>query len=138
MGGVLAKRMVLPVDKFIVAVNENDDFPNFLKTGSYTPVVPSKECSSNAMNVGHPSNLARLIDLYGGWLADERDAKGKVIRKGVLKEKPNMDEMRAYFSSFAITDKEVDQTINKMYEKYKLIIEPHGAVAIAAAEKSQL
>ena len=77
MGGVLAKEMGLPVEKFIVAVNENDEFPSFLKTGEYEPVVPSRNCSSNAMNVGHPSNLARLIDLYGGWLFDERDEKGK-------------------------------------------------------------
>ncbi|MCD6408171.1 threonine synthase, partial [bacterium] len=90
MGGVFAREMGLPVKKFIVAVNENDEFPKFLQTGIYKPVEPSKKCSSNAMNVGHPSNLARLIDLYGGWLLDERDEKGEVIKKGVLKEKPDM------------------------------------------------
>ena len=54
--------MGLPVDKFIAATNENDEFPKFLKTETYTPVVPSRNCSSNAMNFGHPSNLVRLID----------------------------------------------------------------------------
>ncbi len=81
MGGVFAREMGLPVRKFIVAVNENDEFPRFLETGIYSPVVPSRKCPSNAMNVGHPSNLARLIDLYGGWLTDQRDENGSVIKK---------------------------------------------------------
>ncbi|MGC8805155.1 MAG: threonine synthase, partial [Candidatus Ratteibacteria bacterium] len=51
MGGVLAREMGLPVKKFIVAVNENDEFPRFLETGVYSPVVPSRKCSSSAMNV---------------------------------------------------------------------------------------
>jgi len=138
MGGVLAKEMGLPVEKFIVAVNENDEFPNFLKTGEYNPVVPSKECSSNAMNVGHPSNLARLIDLYGGWLTDERDEQGRVTAKGILKQKPDMERLRKDFVSFSITDKEVDETIKEIYHKYKIIVEPHGAVALAAAKISNL
>ena len=138
MGGVLAKKMGLPVEKFIVAVNENDEFPDFLTTGNYTPVIPSKECSSNAMNVGHPSNLARLIDSYGGWLLDERDEKGRVTKKGVLKEKPDMQKLREDFESYSITDSEADETIKKVYEKYKIILEPHGAVAFKAVEKSNL
>jgi len=138
MGGVLAKKMGLPVEKFIVAVNENNEFPNFLTTGNYIPVIPSKECSSNAMNVGHPSNLARLIDLYGGWLLDDRDEKGRVTKKGVLKEKPDMQKLREDFESYSITDSEADETIKKVYEKYKIILEPHGAVAFKAVEKSNL
>jgi len=137
MGGILAKEMGIPA-KFIVAVNENDEFPNFLKTGEYKPVVPSKECSSNAMNVGHPSNLARLIDLYGGWLTDERDSSGIVVKKGVLVEKPDMDKIRGDFISFSVTDDEVDATIKDIYSKHKVILEPHGAVGIAAVEKAKL
>jgi threonine synthase len=138
MGGIIAKEMGLPVEKFIVAVNENDEFPNFLKSGNYKPVVPSKECSSNAMNVGHPSNLARLIGLYGGWLTDERDEDGKVIKKGVLKEKPDMEKMKKDFISFSIKDKEVDETIKDTCNKYNIMLEPHGAVAIAAVNKANL
>ncbi|MBW2975129.1 threonine synthase [Candidatus Woesearchaeota archaeon] len=138
MGGVLAKEMGLPVERFIVAVNENDEFPNFLKTGEYEPVVPSKECSSNAMNVGHPSNMARLIELYGGWLIDERNEKGEVIRKGVLKERPDMEALRRNFLSFSISNEEVDQTIKEVYERYDILLEPHGAVGIAAVEKAKL
>ncbi len=133
MAGVLAREMGVPIERFIVAVNENDEFPKFLKTGIYKPVVPSKKCSSNAMNVGHPSNLARLIDLYGGWLTDERDAQGRVIRKGVLKKSPDINLMRKHFVSFSINEKIVDTTIKEFYEKYGIIIEPHGAVSVAAA-----
>ncbi len=138
MGGVLAREMGLPVEKFIVAVNENDEFPNFLKTGIYNPVIPSKKCPSNAMNVGHPSNLARLIDIYGGWLTDERDTNGKVIRQGVLKIQPDMERMRKDFISFSISNVETDATIRHVYEKYKVLIEPHGAVGFAAAFKAKV
>ena len=138
VGGILAKEMGLPIEKFIVAVNENDEFPNFLKTGIYKPVVPSKKCSSNAMNVGNPSNLARLIDSYGGWLLDERDENGKVIKKGVLKEKPDMEKLRKDFVSFSITDEEVNETIKEAYNKYNTILEPHGAVGFAAVKKAAL
>lgn len=138
MGGVFAREMGLPVKKFIVAVNENDEFPRFLETGIYKPVEPSKKCSSNAMNVGHPSNLARLIDLYGGHLMDERNERGEIIKKGVLKEKPDMEKLRRDFISFSITDREVDETIINFYRRYKIIIEPHGAVGIKGVEKANL
>ena len=138
MGGVFAKRMGLPVRRFIVAVNENDEFPNFLQTGEYRPVIPSRECSSNAMNVGHPSNLARLIDFYGGWLTDERDSEtGKVIKKGVLKIVPDMEKLREDFVSYSIKEDEVDEVIVRFYKQYKVLVEPHGAVGIKAAEKAR-
>ncbi|MCM8777262.1 MAG: threonine synthase [Candidatus Omnitrophica bacterium] len=138
MGGVFAKRMGLPVRRFIVAVNENDEFPNFLHTGQYRPVVPSRECSSNAMNVGHPSNLARLIDIYGGHLTDERDREtGKVIERGVLKKMPEMERLRNDFIAYSIKEDEVDEVIVRFYKQYKILVEPHGAVGIKAAEKSE-
>jgi len=138
MGGILAKEMGLPIKKFIVAVNENDEFPRFLETGHYEPVVPSRNCSSNAMNVGHPSNLARLIDIYGGWITDERNENGKVTKQGVLKQKPDMERMKNDLISFSITNEEVDETIKSFYDKNKIIIEPHGAVGVAAYEKSNI
>ena len=75
MGGFIAKRMGLPIKKFIAAVNENDEVPIFLKTGKYKKLVPSKKCLSNAMNVGHPSNLARIVDLFGGVMEGHRSAE---------------------------------------------------------------
>ncbi len=53
--------------------NENDEFPNYLRTGVYEKVSPSRACLSNAMNVGHPSNLARFFELYGGTVDRNRD-----------------------------------------------------------------
>ena len=135
MAGVIAREMGLPVEKFIVAVNENDEFPKFLHSGTYEPVEPSKKCSSNSMNIGHPSNLARLIDLYGGWLYDKRNKKGEVVKKGVLKKKPDMKKMRKDIASFSITDEEVRNTIKEVYIKYKILLEPHGAVGWCALQK---
>ncbi len=83
MGGMLAVKMGLPVKKFIIATNENDEFPEFLNTGIYKKIVPSKNCISSAMNVGHPSNLARLVALYGG-VMDEL---------GEISKMPDMDLM---------------------------------------------
>lgn len=57
MGGLIAMRMGLPIRRFVVATNENDEFPVFMRTGVYKPIRPSRNCISNAMNVGHPSNL---------------------------------------------------------------------------------
>jgi threonine synthase len=125
MGGVIAREMGLSVSKFIVATNENDEFPKFLKTGQYFPIVPSRNCLSNAMNVGHPSNLARLIWLYGG----NMDASGNLLNL------PDMDKMREDFLAVSIDDRITKYTILKTYEERDLLIEPHGAVALAALEK---
>jgi threonine synthase len=124
MGGLIAQNMGLPVKKFIAAVNENDEFPNFLQTGTYKKVEPSKNCISNAMNVGHPSNLARLIDLYGGHI-DEN---------GNIHNKPNMDKMRQDITSYSISDQETKETIKNAYTRFELVLEPHGAVGWAALQ----
>jgi threonine synthase len=113
--------MGLPVQKFIAAVNENDEFPKFLEGEKYSKIEPSKACLSNAMNVGHPSNLARIIDLYGGHL-DE---------KGILKKTPNMDLLRQDIWSVSISDEKTKETIKNAYEKTKAVFEPHGAVGWA-------
>ena len=76
MGGLIAREMGLPVKKFIIATNENDEVPEFLRTGSYKPIIPSRNCISSAMNVGHPSNLARIVALYGGIM----DNTGEIIK----------------------------------------------------------
>ncbi|TFF98168.1 MAG: threonine synthase [Promethearchaeota archaeon] len=122
MGGLIAHKMGLPIKKFISAVNENNEFPNFLQTGTYQKIEPSKNCISNAMNVGHPSNLARLIDLYGGQM-DE---------KGNIHEQPNMKEIRNEIVSYSISDELTKETIMSFYKNYNKIIEPHGAVGWAA------
>jgi len=124
MGGLIAKKMGLPVHKFIAAVNENDEFPKFLETGKYQPIRPSRNCLSNAMNVGHPSNLARLIDLYGGQM-DE---------KGIIHKMPDMDSIKKDVFSVSISDDETRATIKDVYQNHGVILEPHGAVGWAGLE----
>ncbi len=124
IGGILAKEMGLPICKFIVAVNENNEFPKFLKTGIYNPISPSIVCPSTAMNVGHPSNLARLIYVYNGQI----DEKGRISRM------PDMKKLRNDIFSVSISNSATMKTIKQTYEEYKIILEPHGAVGFAALQ----
>jgi len=96
----------------------NDEFPTFLNTGTYNIISPSLNCMSSAMNVGHPSNISRVVALYGGAM-DE---------KGNISKMPDLDEMRKDMVSYSVTDKETEETIQKAYEKFELLLEPHGAV----------
>lgn len=121
MGGILAMKMGLPVKKFIIATNENDEFPKYLKSGKYDKIEPSRNCISSAMNVGHPSNLARLVALYGGMM-DE---------KGNIHQAADMELMRKDIFSVSISDKHTRETIRKSYQDYKVILEPHGAAGWA-------
>jgi threonine synthase len=125
MGGLLAFRMGLPVQKFVVATNENDEFPSFMKTGTYQPIQPSKNCISNAMNVGHPSNLARLFYLYGGHM-DER---------GLVSRTPDLAAMHRDLYAVSVSDEETRLTIRETYSKHGVLLEPHGAVAFAGLMK---
>jgi threonine synthase len=121
MGGVLAMKMGLPVERFIIATNENDEFPKYVHTGIYDKIEPSRNCISSAMNVGHPSNLARLIDLYGGIM----DETGKITRQA------DLYRMRNEIFSVSISDIQTRNTIGEVYSQYHLLLEPHGAVGWA-------
>ncbi|HUH65017.1 MAG TPA: threonine synthase [Syntrophales bacterium] len=124
LGCEYARRMGLPVKRLVMPTNENDEFPKFLETGVYEKVSPSRACLSSAMNVGHPSNLARFFDLYGGTV----DRGGRVHRY------PDIDEMRRRIFSVSITDEETKKTIKRVYEKYATLLEPHGAVGFLGLE----
>lgn len=117
--GLFAKEMGLPIRKFVAATNENDEFPRFIGTGKYEKIVPSRDCISNAMNVGNPSNLARIVYMYGG----------RINERGDLIAAPDMDAMRRDIYSTSITDQETRETIKEVYGRYGIILEPHGAVA---------
>jgi threonine synthase len=124
MGAVVARQMGLPVRKLIVPVNDNDAFPKFLATGVYEKIVPSRNSVSNAMNVGHPSNLARLVAVYGG----QMDETGKINRM------PDLAAMRRDLFSSSISDQRTRETIREVWNKYQLLLEAHGAVAWAGFE----
>jgi len=119
MGGILAREMGLPVQRFIIATNENNEVPEYLKSGRYRIISPSVNCISSAMNVGHPSNMARIISLFGG----------KMNPSGEILSSPEMNAMRTLFYSTSVSDKETIETIAKAYQAYNLLLEPHGAVA---------
>jgi threonine synthase len=124
LGCEYARRMGLPVARLVMPTNENDEFPVFLSTGRYNKVSPSRACISNAMNVGHPSNLARFFELYGG----------TVDRIGIVHRYPDLEEMRQHIFSVSITDNETRQTIRTVYEHYRIVLEQHGAVGWAGLE----
>jgi threonine synthase len=118
MGGLIAKMMGLPVKKFIVSTNENDEVPEYFKTGNYTTIEPSLNCISSAMNVGHPSNIARIVALYGGIMNE----KGKVVKQ------PDMETMRDDMYTVSINDADTRDTLRTIYDRHKIILEPHGSV----------
>jgi threonine synthase len=119
MGAVVAKQMGLPIRKIIAPVNDNDAFPRFLATGKYEKIVPSRNSLSNAMNVGHPSNLARLVAVYGG----QMDETGKIHRA------PDLAAMRRDLFSSSVSDERTRESIKEAWASHKLLVEPHGAVA---------
>ncbi len=121
MGGVLALKMGLPVKKFVIATNENDEFLMYLNSGIYRKIEPSRNCISSAMNVGHPSNLARLVSLYGGLM----DEQGKITVEA------DMVAMRKDLFSVSINDTKTRETIQKSYRENGVLLEPHGAVGWA-------
>ena len=124
LGCEYARRMGLPVAKLIMPTNENDEFPVYLETGKYLKVSPSRACISNAMNVGHPSNLARFFDLYGG----------TVDRTGNVHRYPDLEEMRRRIFSVSISDELTRRTLKSVYDRYRVILEQHGAVGWAGLE----
>ena len=125
MGGILAMKMGLPVKKFVIATNENDEFPTFVEQGKYAKIEPSKNCISSAMNVGHPSNLARLFALYGG----------NMDEKGQVHQMPDRAKMQQDIFAVSVTDDETRQTIRSAWDKYSLLLEPHGAVGWRGLER---
>lgn len=102
--GLFAWRMGLPVRRFIAANNRNDVFLEYLKTGEYTPRA-SVRTIANAMDVGDPSNFARIMDLYGN--------SASLIRQDI--------------AGCRYTDEEIGRTISSLYDKYGYLADPHGA-----------
>jgi len=112
--GIFAKKMGLPVHHFIAATNVNDVVPEYLLSGLFTP-RPSQRTISNAMDVGDPSNFARMLDLYGS----------------------TWNIMKTEISGYAYTDEETRVGMQEVYDKYNYVIDPHGAVGYLALKKYQ-
>jgi len=133
MGTVIAKAMGLPIARIICGVNENDEFPVFLHSQDYR-VKPSRKSPSSAMIVSNPSNFARLVDLYGGHVYDKRDADGNVIQEGVMDVQPDMAAMRRDFYSISVSNPDHYTAMREVYERFGIIMEPHGAVGWRALD----
>ena len=110
--GLFGKRMGLPVKRFIAANNRNDIFYQYLKTGEYNP-RPSVATIANAMDVGDPSNFARIIDLYKG----------------------SHEAICADISGEAYTDEQIRETVKRAYEETGYLLDPHGACGYRALEE---
>ncbi len=110
--GLLAKRMGLPVHHFIAATNANDVVPAYLKTGNYQS-RPSVRTLSNAMDVGNPSNFARMLDLYGStWNTMKNDITG-----------------------YAFGDAETESAVKSVWANDGYLLDPHGAVGYLSWKK---
>ena len=104
--GLMAKRMGLPVARFVAATNVNDVVPQYLATGQFAP-RPSVATLSNAMDVGNPSNFARMLSLYRG----------------------DVDRMREDVAGHAYTDHQTRAAIARAYADWVRVLDPHSAVA---------
>lgn len=118
--GLFGKRMGLPVARFIAANNRNDIFFQYLKTGVYTP-RPSVATIANAMDVGDPSNFARVVDLYGG--------------KGLEGAADAHDAIAADISGATYTDEQIADTMRRVWQEHRYLLDPHGACGFRALEE---
>ena len=109
--GVLAWQWGLPVDVFLAATNANDVVPEYLETGIYSP-RPSERTIANAMDVGNPSNFERLLTIF----ENSREAMCSLI------------------TGVASTDAQIRKTMKAVYDRHGVILDPHTAAGVRAAE----
>ena len=110
--GLIAAVSGLPVKHFVAACNSNDVFTKYLLSGElYSQQAVAT--ISNAMDVGNPSNLVRLLEMFGS----------------------DYSRIKNFISSYSISDKETSETISRVYKNYNYTLDPHGAVAYASLEK---
>ncbi len=107
--GLFGWFMGLPVKRFIAANNANDIFYNYLQTGVYSP-KPSVQTLANAMDVGDPSNFARVLALYGG---SHKDIAGHI-------------------GGATYTDEQIKETLKECFERTGYLLDPHGTCGYRA------
>ncbi len=107
--GLIAWKMGLKIDSFIAAVNTNRVFPDFLQTGEFRP-QSAKRTLSNAMDVGNPSNFYRIRDLFNG----------------------EINALRRIIKSYSVDDEDTKSGIREMWQQFRYLIDPHGAVGYQA------
>ena len=137
--GYLAKKMGLPIDKLIVATNQNDILHRAISNGTYE-VEKVTETISPSMDIQIASNFERLI--YD--LTDENDEK-TIIAMQDIKEKGDykidqkkLDKIKLNFLSSRMSEEEVLKTIKSVYEKFDIVLDPHSAIGYGAFDKVNL
>ena len=111
--GLFAREMGLPVARFILANNANNVVFKYLETGIYQP-QPSVETIANAMDVGAPSNFARILDLY----------------------KHSHKTISEIIKGFFYTDEEIGEIVRKVYYETGYLCDPHGACGFQALSEN--
>ncbi len=124
--GLFAWKMGLPVSHFIAANNANDVFFNYLQTGVYTPMA-SKQTLANAMDVGAPSNFARILDLYSNDKACHLDNAKEV--EAVL------PAIKKDVSGATYTDDKIREAMKQCYKRTGYVLDPHGACGYQALKE---
>jgi len=109
--GLFAHAMGLPIKRFIAANNRNDVFFNYLKTGQYEP-RKSVQTLANAMDVGDPSNFARILDLYGN----------------------DYQKIKSLISGWQTDDETIRRTVADCYRETGYLLDPHGACGYDALQ----
>ena len=110
--GLLAKKMGLPIKRFVAACNANEVFPRFLKTNEYLPQSTVKTIA-NAMDVGNPSNFPRIMEMYD----------------------QDINALRKDLSSFSYQDEEVLNYMSAFFLKHDMVLDPHSAIASLSLEE---
>src|SRR5574344_327588 len=111
--GLFGWFMGLPVKRFIAANNSNDIFYNYLETGVYLP-KPSVQTLANAMDVGDPSNFARILALYNGSHSD----------------------ISAHIGGATYSDSQIRETLREVYTKTGYLMDPHGTCGYRALKEN--
>lgn len=110
--GLFGKRMGLPINRFIAANNKNDIFYQYLQTAQYTP-RPSIATIANAMDVGDPSNFARVLDLYNG----------------------SHPAISHEITGATYTDEQISHTVKSTWKEHHYLLDPHGACGYRALQE---
>src|SRR5699024_50825 len=111
--GMMAKKTGMPAHQFLAATNQNDTVPTFLSDGQFQP-QPSQQTISSAMDVGNPSNIERIRNMF-----------------------PDLSQLRQHLWAASFDDKQTRSAIKRVYEKHKYVLDPHTAVGYLAARKYQ-
>ena len=137
--GYLSKKMGLPINKLIVATNQNDILHRAISSGNYM-AEEVVETISPSMDIQIASNFERLI--YD--LNNQDDVETKVIMEEIKKKgkyiipKEKLEKIKKDFLSASIKEVEVLNIIKKVYEKYEIILDPHSAIGFGALDKVEL